>query len=99
LFYGDFLGVCGGEVYVVSNNSTFIKQQSGGTIYGSNESDGSLKNTATSGDSHGHVVYVILAGDFVSYPIKKRDTTAGVGVTLDSTKDRAAGRRPKTNTP
>jgi hypothetical protein len=66
----------------VNSNGTFIKQQSGGTIYGSNESDNSLKNTATNGDSYGHAVYVSSSGGWFG----KRNTTAGIGVTLDSTK-------------
>jgi hypothetical protein len=71
----------GGGVDVYSNG-TFTKQ-SGGIIYGSNAS-GSLKNTATVG-SYGHAVYVS------SSPDKKRNTTAGVGVTLDSGIDGSAG--------
>jgi uncharacterized repeat protein (TIGR02543 family) len=60
----------GGGVFVYG---TFTKQ-SGGIIYGSN-ADASLKNTATSGN--GHAVYV-------SSGSKKRNSTAGVGVTLNS---------------
>jgi hypothetical protein len=69
----------GGGVYV-SSSGTFTKQ-SDGIIYGS-DTDAGLKNTATSGV--GHAVYVSSGN-------KKRDTTAGVSVTLDSTKDGAAG--------
>jgi uncharacterized repeat protein (TIGR02543 family) len=65
----------GGGVYV-NYSGTFTKQ-SGGTIYGSNAGD-ALKNTATSGDSYGHAVYVNTS------PVKRRNTTAGVGVTLHS---------------
>jgi hypothetical protein len=54
---------------------TFIKQSSG-VIYGSNAS-GDLKNTASS-DSYGHAVYVDGS------PAKKRNATAGSGVTLNS---------------
>jgi hypothetical protein len=61
----------------VSGSGTFTKQ-SGGVIYGSNESNSALKNTATSGDNYGHAVYVS------SSPTKKRNTTAGTGVTLNS---------------
>ncbi|MDR2417480.1 MAG: hypothetical protein LBD79_00310, partial [Treponema sp.] len=66
----------GGGVYM---NGTF-KKESGGIIYGSNEtgndtSGNPLKNTA----SNGHAVY--------TYSGKKRDTTAGVGVTLDGGTD------------
>jgi hypothetical protein len=63
----------GGGVYVYS--STFTKQ-SGGIIYGSNASS-TLKNTAKS-NSYGHAVYVR------SSPAKKRNSTAYVGVTLNS---------------
>jgi uncharacterized repeat protein (TIGR02543 family) len=72
----------GGGVYIGSGG-TFTKQ-SGGTIYGSN-TDIALKNTAVYGDSYGHAVYVDIS------PAKKRNTTAGVGVTLDRTKGGAAG--------
>jgi uncharacterized repeat protein (TIGR02543 family) len=65
----------GGGVYV--GGGTFTKQ-SDGTIYGSN-ADGALKNTA-SGGSYGHAVYV-----YVLSPSARRNTTADVGVTLDST--------------
>jgi uncharacterized repeat protein (TIGR02543 family) len=65
----------GGGVYV--GGGTFTKQ-SGGIIYGSNESNNALRNTATSGDNFGHAVYVF------SSPAKKRNTTAGSGVTLNS---------------
>jgi uncharacterized repeat protein (TIGR02543 family) len=59
----------GGGVYVPG---TFTKQ-SGGVIYGSNASSG-LKNTSSV--NNGHAVYVSSG--------KIRNTTAGVGVTLDS---------------
>jgi uncharacterized repeat protein (TIGR02543 family) len=67
----------GGGVYV---GGTFTKQ-SGGTIYGSDASD-TLKNTAPSGN--GHAVYV-------SSGSKTRNSTAGVGVTLNSAISGAAG--------
>ncbi|MDR1902409.1 MAG: hypothetical protein LBQ88_09045 [Treponema sp.] len=69
----------GGGVYVSSG--TFTKQ-SGGTIYGSDASS-SLKNTAYS-DSYGHAVYV-------SSGSKKRNITAGTGVTLDSSVSGTSG--------
>jgi hypothetical protein len=69
----------GGGVYVCSNGN-FIKRV--GTIYGSDAGD-TLKNTADSGD--GHAVYVDTS------PSKKRDITAGTGVTLDSAKDGTEG--------
>jgi hypothetical protein len=69
-------------VYVASG--TFTKQP-GGVIYGSNESNSVLRNTATGGDNYGHAVYVY------GPPAKKRYNTAGMGVTLDSTKDGAEG--------
>ncbi|MDR1324534.1 MAG: InlB B-repeat-containing protein [Treponema sp.] len=68
----------GGGVYV--DSGTFTKE-SGGIIYGSNAESG-LKNTASNG---GHAVYVD------SSPGKKRNTTAGEGVTLDSAQDGDAG--------
>jgi fibronectin type 3 domain-containing protein len=67
----------GGGAYV---NGTFTKQ-SGGTIYGSDASD-SLKNTAR---IYGHAIYVSTS------PAKERNTTAGVGVTLDSGVSGSAG--------
>jgi hypothetical protein len=75
----------GGGVWVYAydiNGGTFTKQ-SGGVIYGSNASN-VLRNIATSGNDYGHAVYVY------SSPAKKRNTTAGIGVTLDSTKNGAA---------
>jgi fibronectin type 3 domain-containing protein len=70
----------GGGVYA---NGTFTKQ-AGGIIYGSNATS-ALKNTATSG---GHAVYV----DSSPTPAPaKRNTTAGTGVTLDSSKSGSAG--------
>jgi hypothetical protein len=72
-------GNAGGGVYLSSG--TFTKQ-SGGVIYGSNESNSTLRNVA-SGDGYGHAVYVSSA--------RKRNTTAGMGVTLDSTKSGAEG--------
>jgi hypothetical protein len=71
----------GGGVWVI--DGTFTKQ-AGGIIYGSDAS-GTLRNTAINGDSYGHAVYV------PSSPVKKRDNTAGVGVTLDSRVSDSAG--------
>jgi uncharacterized repeat protein (TIGR02543 family) len=62
----------GGGVFV--NSGTFTKQ-SGGVIYGSDAND-TLENTGSSG---GHAVYV--SGG------KQYNSTAGEGVTLDSTKE------------
>jgi hypothetical protein len=70
----------GGGVYV--NNGTFT-MSGGGTIYGSDASS-TLKNTTDSGDSDGHAVYV-YAGS------KKRNTTAGPGVNMDSRISGGAG--------
>jgi TolB-like protein len=64
----------GGGVFV-SGRGTFTKQ-SGGIIYGSDAS-GMLKNTATKGNDYGHAVYV-------SSVSRIRNSTAGVGVTLNS---------------
>jgi hypothetical protein len=74
-------GAWGGGVDVY-NGGTFTKQ-SGGMIYGSN-ADSTLKNTATSGDDYGHAVYTDDGG-------KKRNTTAGSGVTLNSGVSGSAG--------
>jgi hypothetical protein len=57
-------------------------KQSGGTTYGSN-ADTTLKNTASKGDSYGHAVYVSSS--------KKRNSTVGEGVALDSGTSGAAG--------
>jgi predicted outer membrane repeat protein len=71
----------GGGVYVGSNG-TFTKQM-GGIIYGSNAVIW-LKNTASS-TSYGYAVYVSNS------PAKKRNSTAGEGVMLDSTKSGSSG--------
>ncbi|GHV36893.1 hypothetical protein AGMMS49546_03190 [Spirochaetia bacterium] len=63
----------GGGVYT-NSNGTFTKTS--GVIYGSNISD-ALKNTVSS-NNNGHAVYVN------SSPTKKRNTTAGISVNLDS---------------
>jgi uncharacterized repeat protein (TIGR02543 family) len=75
---GNTASGLGGGVYV-SSDSTFTKQ-SGGIIYGSD--GGAFKNTAVR-DSAGHAVYISN--------LRRRNTTAGVGVTLDSTKIRSDG--------
>jgi hypothetical protein len=74
----------GGGVYVYQNG-TFTKQ-SDGIVYGSDASEG-LKNTATNGDDYGHAVYVYIS----SSSNRKRNATAGVGITLDSTVSGADG--------
>jgi uncharacterized repeat protein (TIGR02543 family) len=63
----------GGGVYVYGSGA--FTKQSGGIIYGSDAED-SLKNTAYS-NSYGHAVYINSGS-------KKRNSTAGVGVTLNS---------------
>jgi hypothetical protein len=72
----------GGGVYVI-REGVFTKQ-GGGTIYGSN-ANVTQKNTATNGN--GNAVYVASTPP----PAKKRNTTAGVGVTLDSAKNGQSG--------
>jgi hypothetical protein len=67
----------GGGVYVSSGSFTKL---SGGTIYGS-DADGALKNTARN-DSYGHAVYASS---------KKRNTTAGGRVRLNSEVSGSAG--------
>jgi hypothetical protein len=71
----------GGGVYV--NGGTFTKS-GGGTIYGSNETNTALQNTATSGTAYGHAAYV-------SSGSKRRNTTAGPNVEMDSSKTGSAG--------
>jgi hypothetical protein len=78
---GNTATYAGGGVYVYGN-ATFTKQ-AGGIIYGSNETDSTLKNTA-SGDDYGHAVYVESGS-------KLRNNTAGSGVTLDSATSGSAG--------
>ncbi|MDR1901643.1 MAG: fibronectin type III domain-containing protein [Treponema sp.] len=55
---------------------SFVK--TGGTIYGSNAST-ALKNTASGGSYYGDAVFVYISGT-----IKKRNTTAGESVNLNS---------------
>jgi hypothetical protein len=75
-------GAYGGGVYV-GDGGRFTKQ-SGGTIYGSDAGD-TLKNAVTSTSTYGggHAVYVESG--------RKRNTTAGVGVTLNSAKSGSEG--------
>jgi hypothetical protein len=88
---GSTFTMSGGTISGNSSNSgggvsvdrgTFTKM-SGGVTFGSDASD-TLKNTATS--DNGHAVYV-----YVFSGSKKRNSTAGEGVTLDSTKSGSAG--------
>jgi hypothetical protein len=73
----------GGGVYVFgAGGGSFIKKP-GGTIYGPNAESPAWKNTA--GDSFGHGVYV--AGS----SIRIRTDTAGIGHTLDSSKNISQG--------
>ncbi|MDR1221090.1 MAG: InlB B-repeat-containing protein [Treponema sp.] len=67
----------------VRDSGTFIKQ-SGGIIYGS-DADTGLKNAATGNTRGGHAVYVNISPD------KKRNSTAGSGVTLNSGISGSAG--------
>jgi uncharacterized repeat protein (TIGR02543 family) len=69
----------GGGIYV--QNGNFVKQ-TGGIIYGANSSD-ALRNTATNGNGYGHAVYTTNG--------RIRNTTAGSGVTLNSSIDGTAG--------
>ncbi|MDR2194057.1 MAG: InlB B-repeat-containing protein [Treponema sp.] len=79
---GNSASSSGGGVYVASGGA--FTKQTGGTIYGSDDANTSLRNTASS-DSYGHAVYVAAS------PAKKRNTTVGSGVTLDSAVSGAAG--------
>jgi hypothetical protein len=71
----------GAGVYV--DTSGKFTKTGGGTIYGSDASDESKKNTAAKED-RGHAVYV-------SSGPKQRNLTAGTGDNLDSTKTGSAG--------
>jgi uncharacterized repeat protein (TIGR02543 family) len=77
---GNTTGYDGGGVSV--DRGTFTKQ-GGGTIYGSDASS-ILKNTTR---DDGQAVFYY--GN--SFSFKKRNTTAGPGVNMDSTKDGSAG--------
>jgi hypothetical protein len=70
----------GGGLFILSG--TFTKQQ-GGIIYGS-DADNTLQNDATYGGSYGDAVYV------GSGP-KKRNSTAGEGVTMNSAQSGSKG--------
>jgi uncharacterized repeat protein (TIGR02543 family) len=78
---GEISGNTGGGVYVNVYNGGGFTKSGGGTIYGSDAAS-TLKNTATNND--GHAVYVYDGK-------KKRNTTAGAGVNMDSSKSGAAG--------
>jgi uncharacterized repeat protein (TIGR02543 family) len=78
---GNTASYSGGGVSV-GYNGTFTKQTNG-IIYGSSSS-GTLRNTAMNGDSYGHAVYV-YSGQ------KKRTTTAGSGLFLNSSASGTAG--------
>jgi hypothetical protein len=67
----------GGGVYV-DTDGKFAKQSGGTIIYGSNAED-TLKNTAGN-NTQGHAAYVYSGS-------KKRNSTAGEGITLDSGTD------------
>jgi uncharacterized repeat protein (TIGR02543 family) len=67
----------------VSNNGIFTKQ-SGGIIYGSNENNSALRNTATKGNNDGHAVY---GGSSA----KIRNTTADASTSLNSAVSGSAG--------
>jgi hypothetical protein len=73
--------VYGGGVSA-SATGIFSKAEVGGIIYGSD--GGANKNTATGGDTRGHAAYVVGSG-------KKRNSTAGALVGMDSTTSGSAG--------
>jgi uncharacterized repeat protein (TIGR02543 family) len=82
----------GGGVYVASlyisgeyQGSGVFSKEPGGVIYGQ-DAEYALRNTSSQG--FGHAVYVFQTDTDSS---KKRDSTAGEGVTLDSTKSGWAG--------
>jgi hypothetical protein len=74
----------GGGV-LVGTSGTFTKQM-GAIIDGSDASD-TLKNIATDGNSYGHAVHVLIS----SSSSRKRNTTAGPNVTLNSARSGSAG--------
>jgi hypothetical protein len=76
----------GGGVYV-NSSGVFTKAAPGGIIYGSDENT-ALKNTVAEGNSGGHAVFVSGGTNGVH---KKRNTTAGINVALDSTSQGSAG--------
>jgi len=92
--YFDGISARGGGIYIWSSSGRFIKSSladsnSSGIIYGYTEGD-SRSNyvTTTSGviaNGQGHAVYVS------SSPVKRRETTAGPGVNLDSNVSGSAG--------
>ncbi|MDR1216956.1 MAG: penicillin-binding protein activator LpoB [Treponema sp.] len=79
---GNSASNVGGGVVVVGSG-TFTKQ-AGGIIYGSDASS-TLRNTAINGNDYGYAVYV------ANSPAKKRNSTAGSGVRLDSKVSGSAG--------
>jgi uncharacterized repeat protein (TIGR02543 family) len=77
----------GGGVYVnVANKAVFTKEANG-VIYGLNAED-ALKNTATGAGASGHAVYVYAGDNSLN---TRRTTTAGSGVTLNSSLSGSAG--------
>jgi hypothetical protein len=85
--FGNTVSSSGGGVYVSSNIVTFIKN--GGTIYGYTSGDtrsNVVKNNSGVVQSNkGHAVYVI------TIPYKRRETTAGPTVNLNSSVDGSSG--------
>jgi len=85
--YGNIASTYGGGVYVNSTGmgSTAIFTKTGtGKVTGNNETNVNDRNTVSAGDGRGH-------GVFVNYYNWRRETTAGSGVDLDSTKNAANG--------
>jgi hypothetical protein len=79
---GNTASFSGGGVCVYGSG-TFAKSGDS-AIYGS-DADTGLKNTARANNYYGHAVYVDAS------PVKIRNTTAGSGVSLDSSASGAAG--------
>jgi len=85
-YYNTSNNSYGGGVFV-SSNGTFIKS-GGGIVYGYINGDinsNTTKNDSSVVSNRGHAVYVD------SSPVKRRESTAGAGVNLDSGVSGAAG--------
>ncbi|MHC6202095.1 hypothetical protein ACYULU_02760 [Breznakiellaceae bacterium SP9] len=78
----------GGGVYI-GGGGIIKKSSTGGIIYGANNLDATLKNSAI-GNGDAVAVYVDYE-DYRKNSSKSRNSTVGAGMSLDSTKDGKAG--------
>jgi len=91
----EFTFSSGGGVFVYGWDGTFIKTN--GTIYGYNSSDTTNNNVVKDNSgvvlsNRGHAVYVEeYDADYYNLTGKRRETTAGPTINLDSSKDGAQG--------